>query len=134
MMHTSEWQGQKGVRQIFYQLTASRRIPIEGNQGNLAFLYIFVDQKGNRFKWITNGSHLAPIIGKAYDLDAMVKKHETYKGVKSTFLVRVRPASGRHPRHRYATLRQKIAAVRAQQEREGNTDGYNSTLPDSYSE
>ncbi len=47
----------------------------------------FIDKNGNRFTWFTSGKSVLDE-GKTYTGSATIKKHNEYKGIKSTIITR----------------------------------------------
>ena len=66
-------------------LTLFNIIELEGYYG-LSYLYLFKDNEGNIFKWITASKKLEN--NTAYKIKATIKNHEEYKGIKQTVLTR----------------------------------------------
>jgi hypothetical protein len=81
----SEWVGTIGERQVFNGLTVTAVTAIESNFG-FSDLHMFVDADGNKFKWFSSSKVLK--VGETYNLKATVKKHDEYKGQKSTLITR----------------------------------------------
>lgn len=82
----SEWVGKVGERLRGLDLTVTRTKWIESLYGT-SQLVIFEDSDGNEFKWFNSGRTEAEIDAR-YKVDGRVKKHEEYRGKKSTALTR----------------------------------------------
>lgn len=81
----SEWVGIEGQRQEF-ELTCIAKKDIESEWGGCT-LCMFVDDKGNKFKWFASGK-TGFAQGDKVKLRATVKAHDEYKGQKQTSLTR----------------------------------------------
>ncbi len=57
-----------------------------------SILYKFIDDRGNLFAWFASNS-LELEVGKTYSLDASIKAHNEFKGVKETTLTRAKLAA-----------------------------------------
>lgn len=83
----SQHVGEVGKRQVFAALRVVSIREFEGFYGVTA-LHRFVDPAGNILTWFASGSGSPFEVDGSYDLVATVKKHEEYKGVRQTQLVR----------------------------------------------
>lgn len=81
----SQYQGRVGERSEFKGLALTDVLTMESQFGT-SFLHKFVDAEGNRYTWFASKERLTE--GKTYNLKATVKKHDEYKGVKTTQLTR----------------------------------------------
>lgn len=91
----SEYQGEVGKRQD-WTLTLSRSMSFDGHYGT-TFLFMFLDDAGNRYKWFASnplykenetGAQTFVEAGDKVTIKATVKAHEEYKGAKETVLTR----------------------------------------------
>lgn len=81
----SQWQGTIAKREVFKGLKLSRVTASEGAYG-VTNIHRFTDASGNIFVWYASNAKLE--VGKTFDIKATVKKHDDYKGVKQTVIIR----------------------------------------------
>ena len=82
----SAHQGVVGERLGGISLTVLSNRGFSGAYGD-TILYKMKDEKGNMFSWFASGN-VSMETGKTYRLDATVKAHSEYNGVKETQLTR----------------------------------------------
>lgn len=82
----SSWQGAKGERMRGLELKVESARGIGGQWGDTV-IYKFLDKAGNVYTWFASSSAELEI-GQTVKLDATVKDHNEYKGVKETQLTR----------------------------------------------
>jgi hypothetical protein len=82
---TSVHVGTVGERMKGIEVLVEKEIPIDTMYGT-SFLYILSDAAGNCYKW--KASNKVMDVAKRYSIDAAVKEHGEFNGVKQTVLTR----------------------------------------------
>lgn len=85
----SNYVGEEKQRLKGLDLLLEKIIFLGPNTWGPSFLHLFKDENGNVFSWITS-SKLEVAEGTLVKLDASVKQHKSYNGVKQTVLTRTK--------------------------------------------
>jgi hypothetical protein len=85
----SDFVGEEKQRLKSLELTVDKIIFLGHGAFGASYLHLMKDVNGNVFSWIT-GNKLEVSEGSTVKLDASVKQHKLYNGVKQTVLTRAR--------------------------------------------
>ena len=85
---SSEWVGEPGERLKDTEVTLVKKACFMGKFG-LTNVYTFQDLDGNIYTWFTTTS-LVKEVKDVFKIRATIKKHDEYKGTKTTVLTRCR--------------------------------------------
>jgi hypothetical protein len=81
----STWQGTVDAPTGVLFLTVTKVLDLDGEFG-VSHLHLMQDDRGNAFKWFASSERLD--VGTLYRIEGKVKKHEDFKGIQSTVLIR----------------------------------------------
>lgn len=84
---TSQYVGDKKERREFI-VTLQRTIGVDSQYGR-SVLHIFADENGNALSWFNSGTDSEMNSGKTYRIIGTIKNHDSYRGVRTTYLNRV---------------------------------------------
>ena len=85
---TSEWVGQPGDRIKDEEVVLVKKASFTGRYG-LTNIYTFEDNNGNLYTWFT-ATFLNKAVNDKFKIKGTIKKHDEFRGVKTTVLTRCR--------------------------------------------